>query len=121
MKVKAKERVSIWLAYDDILIDSYVKFNREQIIHALKWELEPGEYLLYSGEVYTAQYVALVLHGDVTVEEVATLQVENPDTVKCTFACEDKGLESIVEAARHSFQHNGYDLLTDCPSRERAG
>ena len=26
-----------------------------------------------------------------------------------------------MEAARHSFQHNGYDLLTDCPSRERAG
>ena len=103
------------------MIDSYVKFNREQIIHALKWELDVGEYLLYSNEVYTAQYVALVLKGDVTVEEVATVQVENPDTERCTFTCADKGLKSIVEAARHSFQHNGYDLLTDCPSRERAG
>ena len=46
LKVTAKEKASIWLAYDDILIDSYVKFNREQIIHALKWELEAGEYLL---------------------------------------------------------------------------
>lgn len=121
LKVTVKGNASIWLAYDDILIDSYVKFNREQIIHALKWELEEGEYLLYSNEVYTAQYLALVFHGDVTVEEVATLRVENPDTENCTFTCADKGLESIVEAARHSFQHNGYDLLTDCPSRERAG
>ena len=121
LKVTVKEKSSIWLAYDDILIDSYVKFNREQIIHALKWELEAGEYLLYSNEVYTAQYVALVMQGDVSIEEVATIRVENPDTENCTFACEDEELEKIMEAARHSFQHNGYDLLTDCPSRERAG
>ena len=121
LKIKAKEKVSIWLAYDDILIDSYVKFNREQIIHALKWELEAGEYLLYSNEVYTAQYLTLVVKGDAAVEEVATVLVENPDTTRCVFTGEDKALENIMEAARHSFQHNGYDLLTDCPSRERAG
>ena len=121
LKVTVKEKSVIWLAYDDILIDGYVKFNREQIIHGLKWELEAGEYLLYSNEVYTAQYLALIIHGDVAVEEVACVCVENPDTVGCVFTCEDKALESVVEAARHSFQHNGYDLLTDCPSRERAG
>ena len=121
LKVRVKAKSSIWLAYDDILMDGYVKFNREQIIHALKWELEAGEYLLYSNEVYTAQYITLMLHGDISVEEVATVRVENPDTENCTFTCEDKGLESIMAAARHSFQHNGYDLLTDCPSRERAG
>ncbi len=26
-----------------------------------------------------------------------------------------------MEAARHTFAHNAVDLLTDCPSRERAG
>lgn len=121
VKISAKTKTTVWLAYDDILIDGYVKFNREQIQHALKWELEAGEYTLYSNEVYVAKYIALIIKGEATVTETAMVRVENPDTDGMTFACEDKTLESIVEAARHSFQHNGYDLLTDCPSRERAG
>lgn len=121
IKIKVATPTTLWLAYDDILIDGHVKFNREQIIHGLKWELEKGEYLLDSNEVYTAQYLAFVIKGEAAIEEAAMIRVENPDAVEMEFSCEDKTLESIVEAARHSFQHNGYDLLTDCPSRERAG
>lgn len=121
IKISAKSKATVWLAYDDILIDGYLKFNREQIQHALKWELEAGEYTLYSNEVYVAKYIALIIEGDACIAETAMLRVENPDTDGMIFICADKTLESVVEAARHSFQHNGYDLLTDCPSRERAG
>ena len=121
IKISVKEKTTLWLAYDDILIDGKVKFNREQITHALKWELEKGEYTLYSNEVYTAKYTTFVFLGDATLQTVAIVRVENPNADRLTFSCEDKTLELILEASRHSFEHNGYDLLTDCPSRERAG
>jgi alpha-L-rhamnosidase len=121
IQITVNEKTSLWLAYDDILIDGQVKFNREQIIHGLKWELEKGEYLLYSNEVYTAKYLAFVIDGDAEIHGAEMVRVENPDAERLQFTCEDKTLQSIVDAARHSFEHNGYDLLTDCPSRERAG
>ena len=121
IQITVTEKTTLWLAYDDILIDGQVKFNREQIIHGLKWELEQGEYLLYSGEVYTAKYMAFVLDGKAEIRSAAIVRVENPDAERLQFSCADKTLQSIVEASRHSFEHNGYDLLTDCPSRERAG
>ena len=121
IKISVKEKTALWLTYDDILIDGKVKFNREQITHALKWELEKGEYLLYSNEVYTAKYMTFVCLGEAELQEVAIVRVENPNADRLIFSCEDKTIEAILEASRHSFEHNGYDLLTDCPSRERAG
>lgn len=121
IKISVREKATIWLAYDDILIDGKVKFNREQITHALKWELEKGEYLLYSNEVYTAKYTTFIFLGEAELQAVSIIRVENPNADRLTFSCEDKTLEAILNASRHSFEHNGYDLLTDCPSRERAG
>lgn len=121
IKLTAKTKTTVWLVYDDILIDGKLKFNREQIIHALKWELEAGDYLVHSGEVYVAKFVTLVLQGDCAIDKVQMIRVENPHAERMQFTCEDKDLQAIVEASRHSFEHNGYDLLTDCPSRERAG
>ncbi len=121
LKLSVTSKTEIWLGYDDILIDGKLKFNREQIIHALKWELQPGEYLLHSGEVYTAKYITLYIRGEASLQEVSMIRVENPNADRVEFSCADKTLESVLEASRHSFQHNGYDLLTDCPSRERAG
>lgn len=121
IKISVLERTELWLAYDDILMDGKVKFNREQIIHGLKWTLEKGEYTLYSNEVYTAQYLTFFFQGRAKIEQVCMIRVENPDVERLQFTCADSALQEIVEASRHSLAHNGYDLLTDCPSRERAG
>ena len=37
------------------------------------------------------------------------------------FDSQDKELKEIVQAARATLAQNSVDLLTDCPSRERAG
>lgn len=121
IKLSVKARTTLWLVYDDILIDGKIKFNREQITHGLKWELEKGDYTLHSNEVYVAKYVGLIISGDAEIQEVSFINVENPNAGRMQFTCADKDLEKIVDAARHSFEHNAYDLLTDCPSRERAG
>ncbi len=121
LKLRVEKRTQIYLIYDDLLIDGYVKFNREQILHGLKWTLEKGEYELYSGEVYEAKYVAIVTDNEAVIDEVGMIKIENPQTDGFTFSCADKDLQDIVEAARNSFKHNCYDIPTDCPNRERAG
>ena len=121
LKVKVKKPSSIWLIYDDLLIDGKVKFNREQIIHGAKWTLGEGEFDLYTNEVYQAKYLSLVTDGEVEFERVGIIPIENPDVCPEDFTFEDKDLTEIVRASVRTFRHNAYDLLTDCASRERAG
>jgi alpha-L-rhamnosidase len=121
LKVKALKSSQLYLIYDDYLIDGKIKFNREQIIHGLKWTLAPGEYEIYSGEVYTAKYLWFVVDGEIEIEGVSVVCIENAETDGYTLSCEDVVLQKIADAALHSFQQNAYDIFTDCPSRERAG
>ncbi len=121
LKIKVKAPTEMYLLYDDYLVDGILQFNREQIIHALKWTLAAGEYTLYSSEVYVAKYVSLVSSAEIDVESVSMICIENDETDGFTLECEDETLKEVALAALHSFEQNGYDLLTDCPSRERAG
>lgn len=121
LRLKAAAKTHIWLTYDDILTDGYVKFNREQIIHGIKWTLEKGEYTLYSQEVYSAKYIQIIIDGEVDIEEVSVICIENPDAEGYEMPPLEKKLQTIVAAAKNTFAQNAYDILTDCPSRERAG
>lgn len=119
--LQVKEPTRLWLSYDDLLLDGCVKFNREQIIHGMKWILEPGEYTLYSQEVYSAQYIQLFADQKITFTEVGIVRIENPMQDCIDFPEMEQDLRKIVEAAKNTFAQNAYDLFTDCPSRERAG
>ncbi len=121
LKVNVCSQSVLWLIYDDLLVDGNVKFNREHIIHGIKWTLEPGEYTLYSQEVYSAQYIQLIVDGEMDIEEVAMIRIENPCLESFAPPSMDAELQLIVEAAKNTFAQNAYDLFTDCPSRERAG
>lgn len=121
IKVKCDRPVTIWLTYDDILIDGYINFNREQIIHGLKWELATGEYDLYSQEVYSAKFIALISDNDIEICSVSMVRIENAQTMVRSEDISDEELQLIVKAAENTFKQNAYDLLMDCPTRERAG
>lgn len=121
LALTAKTDCTIWLVYDDILIDGKVQFNREQIIHGLKWSLLKGDYHLHSQEVYEAQYVTLIFEGEIDIDAVSLTCIENPNVKDFSGRCNDKDLAKIVQAATRSFAQNAYDIFTDCPSRERAG
>ena len=121
IKLNANENAQVWLTYDDILTDGYVKFNREHIIHGMKWTLEKGSYTLYSQEVYSAQYIQIITQGAVEISEVSVICIENPDAMRFVIPPLEPKLRTIVDAARNTFAQNAYDLFTDCPSRERAG
>ncbi len=120
-RVHAKGSVKVYLVYDDVLQNGDIRFEREQIIHGLAWELDGGEYALHSAEAYTARYIKVVVEGDAEVEDVRLWEVKHSETGSFSFACEDGDLEKIVLSAKRSFEQNAVDIYTDCPSRERAG
>ena len=121
IRITVSVGATLWLTYDDLLIDGYVKFNREQIVHGIKWNLEKGEYTLYSQEVYSAKYIQLMIDGEAEIEEVSVICIENPDVSSFTIPDMEQELQTIVKAAQNTFVQNAYDIFTDCPSRERAG
>lgn len=121
IKVKVQKETDLWLTFDDLLKDSYVKFNREHIIHGIKWTLKEGEYTLYSQEVYSGKYIQLISDLNVIVEEVSIITVENPDVMAFVIPPMEEELHTIVAAAQASLAQNAFDIFTDCPTRERGG
>lgn len=121
IRLHCTEKVTVWLTYDDVLMGGQVKFNREHIIHGMKWTLAPGTYTLYSQEVYSAKYIQLVTDGQAELQAVSLIGVENPDAVAPNIPIQNEKLQTILEASCNTFAQNAYDIFTDCPSRERAG
>lgn len=121
INVKVNADATIYLIFDEVLINSDVMYCRESIMHGMAWELKKGEYNLESFDMYTCRYIKLVIVGDVEVSSVGMITVENKDTQRFKYDCTDKALHKILGAALHSLEQNATDILTDCPSRERAG
>ena len=120
------EKTVIYLLFDEIVSpkDSdnlFIDINRLQCCNAIKFILEEGTYSITSFSPYTAKYVRLaVTEGKAEINNFGMITYENPD-VKLKFSCKDKDISLIVDAAKASFKQNAVDVLTDCPSRERAG
>ena len=121
IRVSTIAKTNIWVTFDELLTDGYLRFNREHIIHGLKWTLNAGEYTLYSQEVYAAKYIQLILDANVQIQDVSIICVENPDVMAFEVPPMEEELNTIVEAARNSLAQNAYDIFTDCPTRERSG
>lgn len=114
----------VFFAFDEILSDEKLKTIkpfRGDTANVFKWTVKKaGVYNLSAFEPYAFRYANVITSADVKAN-VKVRAYENPEAGKMLFECDDKKIERIMEAARHTFAHNAVDLLTDCPSRERAG
>lgn len=114
----------VFFAFDEILSDEKlktVKPFRGDTANVFKWTVKKaGVYNLSAFEPYAFRYANVITSAGVKAN-VKVRAYENPEAGKMLFECDDKKIEQIMEAARHTFAHNAVDLLTDCPSRERAG
>jgi alpha-L-rhamnosidase len=63
----------------------------------------------------------IVVDGEIDVKDLTVVLYENKNAYNLQFECEDKELNKIIKAAANTFSQNAVDVLTDCPSRERAG
>ncbi len=119
IEIEAKKDTAIFVTYDDLLLNGTVDCFREKIIHALKWNLKKGKYRLLSGDVYSAKYIQIVSDDIDSVKNVSVIAIENGDEF-IEHRTGNEKIDKIIEASERTFRQNGYDLLTDCPSRERA-
>lgn len=114
----------VFFAFDEILSDEKLKTIkpfRGDTANVFKWTVKKaGVYNLSAFEPYAFRYANVITSAGVKAN-VKVRAYENPEAGKMLFECDDKKIERIMEAARHTFAHNAVDLLTDCPSRERAG
>lgn len=114
----------VFFAFDEILSDEKLKTIkpfRGETANVFKWTVKKaGVYNLSAFEPYAFRYANVITSAGVKAN-VKVRAYENPEAGKMLFECDDKKIERIMEAARHTFAHNAVDLLTDCPSRERAG
>ena len=114
----------VFFAFDEILSDEKLKTIkpfRGGTANVFKWTVKKaGVYNLSAFEPYAFRYANVITSAGVKAN-VTVRAYENPEAGKMLFECDDKKIEQIMEAARHTFAHNAVDLLTDCPSRERAG
>lgn len=114
----------VFFAFDEILSDEKLKTIkpfRGDTANVFKWTVKKaGVYNLSAFEPYAFRCANVITSAGVKAN-VKVRAYENPEAGKMLFECDDKKIEQIMEAARHTFAHNAVDLLTDCPSRERAG
>ena len=102
---------------------AHIRFDRMGSVNVVEYRLKAKQtYSHTSIEPYTAKYVKVVVQtGKLENVSVGIHVYENPDAAKFVFRSENERLNFIVDAARRTFQQNALDILTDCPSRERAG
>ena len=124
LEIIAGNAGEVFFAFDEILSDEKLKTIkpfRGDTANVFKWTVKKaGVYHLSAFEPYAFRYANVITSAGVKAN-VKVRVYENPEAGKMLFECDDKKIEQIMEAARHTFAHNAVDLLTDCPSRERAG
>ena len=124
VEIIAGKAGEVFFAFDEILSDEKLKTIkpfRGDTANVFKWTVKKaGVYNLSAFEPYAFRYANVITSAGVKAN-VKVRAYENPEAGKMLFECDDKKIEQIMEAARHTFAHNAVDLLTDCPSRERAG
>jgi alpha-L-rhamnosidase len=122
LRLRCDEPARLYAAFDELLADGMVDARRLRCLNVLDFEISLGVYDVETFEPYTLRYLQLaVLDGGCTVEAVTLRRYDNPEARRVAFASGDLRLETLFEAGRETLAPNALDLLTDCPSRERAG
>jgi len=127
VRAAAPEGATVLAVFDEILAPEGAPFPVDALrggwTRVLKWRLAPGEYDLLALHPSSIRHAAVVVtEGAAETLGVGIVDYENPDKSNAALPpTGDATLDKIIAAARETFAQNAVDLLTDCPSRERAG
>jgi len=130
LKVNAIIKSTLYIVFDEIIWsedkpsqkEKNICFYRNTCCNILKFTLDAGVYNLVGFEPSTARFAKIiVLDGEINLEKLAMIPYENKNAYNLKVDFGDKKLQAIVQSAANTFSQNAVDILTDCPSRERAG
>ncbi|MCL2752494.1 MAG: hypothetical protein FWE62_07055, partial [Firmicutes bacterium] len=137
-RIRAVTDCEIYFIFDEIIWDEAKKdpvlekwyggaelplsFHRMSCCNVVKYKLSGGEdYNLLSFEPYTMRYLKIIVRGAAVLKETYHIPYENSAAERLHFRTSDAKINQIFGAAVNTFKQNAVDVLTDCPSRERAG
>lgn len=121
------EDSNIYFIFDELNNDVtnnqiLIYFYRNTTHNIVSYELKKGHHYHISFEPYTIKYLSLILQkGHIFVNHINLIKYENPLINKIKYQFQDQRINKIMDAAVATFAQNAVDVLTDCPSRERAG
>lgn len=126
IEIEVKEDSVLYILFNEIINQEkeakVVPAFRGSCSNVIKYSLAPGKYHLQNFEANSARFASLVLtEGKASVDDFGMILYENPDAASFEYDYKDEDLNKIVSAAVNTFAQNAVDILTDCPSRERAG
>lgn len=129
LEFSAAKDSEIVLLFDEIDLRSgngdgpaEICFYRNASQNHIRLRVRAGRQRFLSFEPYTAQYMkVLVREGEITIFSAGVVCYENEDCSGFNYITGEEKLDKIIAAAKETFRQNAVDLLTDCPSRERAG
>ena len=127
VRVAQPAGATLLVVYDELRAPDGAPFPVEALragcARVVKWRLAPGDYNLLSFHPASASLAAAaVVEGSAEIDAFGMIDYENPDKALAPLPpTGDATLDGIVAAARETFAQNAVDVLTDCPSRERAG
>lgn len=121
------EDSEIYFIFDEIdtseisgIVD--IKFYRNTTHNIISYKLGKGHYNHISFEPYTMKYLRVIVkYGKVKVNNLSFILYENPLNSNFSYDIKDNRIQLIFDAGVATFVQNAVDILTDCPSRERAG
>lgn len=127
MEITADNEGVVYVIFDEVLLSeagkgrNFISFSRNTSANVFKWRIKnKGRFRVASFEPYTMRYACIVTSYGVDAK-ILIRDYENPDADFLKFDPTDNELKEIAQAARATFAQNAVDILTDCPSRERAG
>lgn len=124
--VVAKKDTTLYIAFEEVYFEEKGLKQlcpfRGTCSNIVKYTLKAGNYRLMNFEANSAHFAqVIVTEGEAEIENFGMILYENPDAKQFTYDYGDADLNKIVQAAIDTFAQNAVDVLTDCPSRERAG
>lgn len=121
LEVRCDAPCTVYLMFDEILVDGKLDFLRMNTYNFFKYALDPGRHDIMTFAPYTMKYVQVAVKGKAGLEELHLVEYKHPPVPRRVKLSGDGELERICGAARESYLSNAVDLFMDCPSRERAG
>lgn len=137
LKINALTDSIIFLTFDEIIYNEIkndpnfskffsgkelpLVFYRSGTLNAVEFIIKKGSYDLLTIEPYTLRYLKIFCKGSAVIEKASFILYENYNAYNMEFRTSDKNLQKVFDAAQSTFAQNAVDVLTDCPSRERAG
>lgn len=124
LSVNVLSAADVYITFDEMLSEKSEGIDpvRLDCCNVIKCELGKGEHTIESIEPYTAKYIRVIVeNGEIERISAGMRLLENADMYKTEIKFADEKANEILDAARHTLAQNSFDILMDCPSRERAG